>query len=747
MVTVLFCDLVDFTSRSERLDPEEVRAIQSPYYERVRAELEHHGGTVEKFIGDAVMALFGAPIAHEDDPERAVRAALAIRDWAAEQEELRVRIAITTGEALVRLEAEPLSGEGMASGDVVNTASRLQGAAPENGVVVDETTHRATEGMVEYQKATPVTAKGKAEPVAVWEAVQALAPVRPAREPRAAFVGREHELAVLRGAFAGVLLDGSVRLVTLVGVPGIGKSRLVSELLSAIENDGSSVTWLEGRSLPYGAGVTLWALGEIVKAHAGILESDGGEDADEKLRRAVSDALGETTDAAWVHSHLRPLVVPSSDGEPGGDRRAEAFAAWRRFLEGLAAQRPLILVLEDVHWADDTLLDFVEYLVEWAIGAPLLLLATTRPELLDRRPAWSASKKGVATVMLAPLSDEETTRLLASLLERPMFEADQATLLSQAAGNPLYAEEYVRLLGIREGDVEPGTAPETVQGIIAARVDGLPAEEKVLLQDAAVVGGVFWSGAVGVLAGRDRWAVEERLLALERKELLRRERRSAVEGETQYGFNHELMRDVAYGGIPHAERSNKHRRAAEWIESLGRPDDHVELLVHHYLRALEYAPGDDPANTNLATRARLALRDAGDRASALNAFARASGFYREAMRLWPEDEPGRPHLLFGYASALYATGDPRRQQLLEDARAALLAAGDVDTAAEADALLADTWWILGRRDRVEQHLQRAISLGQDSAASPAKARVLAAVARFRDSRGRGKRRSESPRTR
>ena len=732
VVTVLFCDLVDFTSHSERLDPEEVRAIQSPYYERVRAELERHGGTVEKFIGDAVMALFGAPVAHEDDPERAVRAALAIRDFAAEEGLVRIRIAITTGEALVRLEVEPLSGEGMASGDVINTAARLQATAPENGVVVDETTYRATEDVVGYQGAKPVAAKGKAEPVAVWEAVQALAPVRPTREPRAPFVGREHELAVLRDAFAGALLDGSVRLVTLVGVPGIGKSRLVGELFNAIESDGFSVTWLEGRSLPYGAGVTLWALGEIVKAQAGILESDGREDADEKLRRAVSDTLGDTTDAEWVHRHLQPLVVPSSDGEPGGDRRAEAFAAWRRFLEALAAQRPLILVLEDVHWADDTLLDFVEYLVEWAAGAPLFLLATTRPELLDRRPAWSASKPSVVTLMLAPLSDEETTRLLASLLERPLLEAEtQATLLTQAAGNPLYAEEYVRLLAAREGGVEPGTAPDTVQGIIAARVDGLPVEEKVLLQDAAVVGRVFWSGAVGVLAGRDRWAVEERLLALERKELLRRERRSAVEGETQYGFNHELMRDVAYGGIPHADRSNKHRRAAEWIESLGRPDDHVELLVDHYLRALEYAPGDDTANRNLATRARLALRDAGDRASALNAFAEATGLYREALRLWPSDDPERPQLLFGYALALHVTGDQQREQLLEEARAALLETGDLATAAEADALLAEMWWYLGRGDRVEQHLERAMSLVQGGAASSAKARVLATVARFR----------------
>jgi class 3 adenylate cyclase len=418
-VTVFFCDLVDFTAHSERLDPEKVRAIQGPFYRRVRAELERYGGTVEKFIGDAVMALFGAPIAHEDDPERAVRAALAIRDWTAEHGELQVRIAITTGEALVHLEAKPLAGEGMASGDVVNTAARLQAAAPENGVVVDEATYRATDDVVEYWEAKPIAAKGKAEPVGVWQAVRTLAPIRPAREPRAPFVGRAHELAIMRDAFAGALAERSIRLVTLVGVPGIGKSRLVHEFLNDAEHAGTSVTWLQGRSLPYGAGVTLWALGEIVKAHASILESDGEVEAEEKLRRAVTETLGKTKDADWVHGHLRPLIVPPSDGETRGDRRAESFAAWRRFMEALAGQLPLVLVLEDVHWADDTLLDFVEYLVEWASEAPLLVLATTRPELLDRRPAWAASKPGVETVMLAPLSDEETTRLIAALLERP----------------------------------------------------------------------------------------------------------------------------------------------------------------------------------------------------------------------------------------------------------------------------------------------------------------------------------------
>ena len=518
-MSVLFCDVVGFTSQAEQLDPEDVRAIQAPYFGRVRAELERHGGTVEKFIGDAVMALFGAPIAHEDDPERAVRAALAIRDWVTEDGELRVRIAITTGEALVHPEAQPLSGEGMASGDVVNTAARLQTAARENGVLVDETTYRATKEVVDYHRAKPVGAKGKAKPIAVWEVVQALAPIRPTREPRALFVGREHELAVLRDTFASALSDRSIRLVTLVGVPGIGKSRLVHEFVKAAARDGTPVTWRQGRSLPYGAGgVTLWALGEIVKSQARILESDEDGEADEKLRLAVTETLGEGPDAHWVHAHLRPLVVPSSDRGLGGDRRAEAFAAWRRFFEALAAGRPLVLVLEDVHWADDTLLDFVEYLVEWATPVPLLVLATARPELLDRRPAWAASKPNAPTLTLAPLSDEETARLLAALLERPLVAAEtQAALLAQAAGIPLYAEEYARLLGTPEGDAQPGTAPETVQGIIAARIDGLSVEEKALLQDAAVIGKVFWSGGVGILAGRDRWSVEKRLLALERR--------------------------------------------------------------------------------------------------------------------------------------------------------------------------------------------------------------------------------------
>ena len=309
----------------------------------------------------------------------------------------------------------------------------------------------------------------------------------------------------------------------------------------------------------------------------------------------------------------------------------------------------------------------------------------------------------------AALGRGDDTASLSSSNARCSRPRHRQPLLTQAAGNPLYAEEYVRLLAAREGGVEPGTAPDTVQGIIAARVDGLPVEEKVLLQDAAVVGRVFWSGAVGVLAGRDRWAVEERLLALERgapaagASIGRR-------GGDQYGFNHELMRDVAYGGIPHADRSNKHRRAAEWIESLGRPDDTWSYSWTTTSAPSSTRPGTTRANRNLATRARLALRDAGDRASALSAFAEATGLYREALRLWPSDDPERPQLLFGYALALHVTGDQQREQLLEEARAALLETGDLATAAEADALLAEMWWYLGRGDRVEQHLERAMSL-------------------------------------
>ena len=329
------------------------------------------------------MAVFGAPVAHEDDPERAVRAALSIRDTLAEEGELEVRIGITTGEALVALGARPEAGEGMASGDVVNTAARLQAAAPTNGILVDETTFRATERAIEYGEPAAIEAKGKAEPIAVWEALKARARVSVERVGGAPLVGREQEVTLLRETLARVVREREPQLVTLVGVPGIGKSRLVYELFQTIETgDYGLVYWRHGRSLPYGEGVTFWALGEMVKAQAGILESDGPSRRRQKLRQAVERFVGDATDAAWVERRLRPLAGLEAD-EAARDRRDEAFAAWRRYLEAIADERPLVLVFEDLHWADDALLDFVDYLVDWASGVPLLVALHGTPRAAD----------------------------------------------------------------------------------------------------------------------------------------------------------------------------------------------------------------------------------------------------------------------------------------------------------------------------------------------------------------------------
>ena len=702
-MTVLFADLVGFTSRAEEMDPEDVAALLGPYHARLKEELERYGGTVEKFIGDAVMALFGAPIAHEDDPERAVRAALAIREIADEQG-VELRIGISTGEAFVNLDARPDAGETMATGDVVNTAARLQSAAPVNGILVSEQTREATKRAIEYDDAESVQAKGKARPVRVWEAISA-APLQD-RSHTTPLVGRERELGQLREALVRARDDRTPQLVTLVGEPGIGKSRLVYEVFQG----NSDVAWRKGRCLPYGDGVAFWALGEIVKAQLGILESDSIDRAEEKLVSSVDDT--------WVAGHLRPLVGVGEERESLGDRRAEAFAAWRRFLTALAEERPLALVLEDVHWADDALLDFITHLVEWAQESPLLVICTARPELLERRPAW-----GATATALSPLSDAETGRLFSALVEIDASE----DLLTRTAGNPLYAEQYARLLA-EGGSLED--LPTTVQETIAARLDGLPADEKSLLQDAAVIGEVFWSAAVAALAGDDRWAVEERLLALERRELVQREQPSAVQDEEQYAFRHILVRDVAYGQIPRGARADKHRLAAEWIEGIGRSDDHAEMLAHHYLSALEYARAAGRTADELAGRARSALSEAGDRASAVYAFAAAARSYGAALELSSAEDAGRPQLLLRYGRALWMA-DGGGSEVLLDAAEELVASADRERAAEAEVLLARFEWFRGHRDRADSHMERAVELVDDTPRSRSKAYVLGDLARSR----------------
>ncbi len=733
MVSVLFVDLVGFTDRAEQLDPEDVHDLLAPYRTRVQAELERFSGTVEKFIGDAVMALFGAPIAHEDDPERAVRAALAVRDAIAELNDsdpspaLHVRIGITTGEALVTRDARPSEGEGMAAGDVVNTAARLEGAAPVDGILVDEATHRATEQAIEYRQREPVKAKGKTNPLIAWEVVapRARLGVDISFRGAAPLIGRDHELDSLRDAFERARRERAAHLVTLVGVPGIGKSRLVYELWAEMEADRDLyVYWRQGRSLPYGDGVSFWALGEMTKAQAGILENDEVPAAESKLHAAVASAVKDEREASWVEGHLRPLV--GLGGEAGSvERRGEAFAAWRLFFESLAEQRPLVLVFEDLHWADDGLLDFVDQLVEWSTSVPLLVISTARPELLDRRPAWGGGKRSAATISLSPLSERDSGRLVEALTG-----AADPTLVAHAGGNPLYAEEYARMLAQRENGGEL-PLPDSVQGVIAARLDTLPLNEKTLVQDAAVLGKTFWEGGLAHVSSLDSAAAAAGLRMLERKEFLRRERRSSAAGETAYVFRHVLVRDVAYAQMPRARRAEKHRLAAEWIESLAgdRREDLADMVAHHYSSALELAraTGRDPGE--LEDHARRALREAGDRSARLNAFAEATRFYRGALDLWPEDDPERPRLLLSYGRSLFYSSDTG-EGVLTEAAEELLDSGDLEGAAEAQTIVGELAWVTGRREVAFDHFRGAAALLADTRPTRGKAYTLAVLARF-----------------
>ena len=662
VVSVLFCDLVGFTAASEQQDPEDVRARIRPYHARLRQEIERYGATVEKFVGDAVMAVCGAPIAHEDDAERAVRAGLRILEAIVELNEadpgleLHVRVGINTGEAVVAVGARPEQGEGMVTGDVVNTAARIQSAAPVNGVAVAEQTFRATSHIFEYERLEPVSVKGKAEPLSLWWAkgVRDRYGTDVTRQHATPFVGRELERPLLVGTLERATQQRSVQLVTIVGEPGVGKSRLVAELFAYVDAKPVLTRWRQGRCLPYGEGITFWALGEIVKAEAGILESDSAEVAAAKLDAAVSP---EEPERQWLLQRLAPLVGVES-ASPA--ERQELFTAWRRYLEGLAAARASVLVFEDLHWADEALLEFLEHLTEWSQGVPLLIVCPARPELYERRPGWGAGQRNAHTINLSPLSNGETSELVSHLVTTAVLtdELEQA-VLERAGGNPLYAEEFVRLLADRGldqgGDALADSAlPESLQALIAARLDTLSPERKSLLQDAAVIGKVFWGGALAEIGGRDLGELELALHELARKELVRPARTSSMEGESEYSFWHLLVRDVAYSQIPRAERARRHRAAAAWIERKGgeRVEDLAEVLAHHYVQALELAAaaGDAEQVEELARPARRFLALAGERALGLDT-AQAEARLARALELCPADDPERPELLVRWADA------------------------------------------------------------------------------------------------
>jgi class 3 adenylate cyclase len=627
VVSVIFVDMVGFTSLSERLDPEDVQALLRPYHDTVRGEIESFGGVVEKFIGDAIVGMFGAPIAYGDDAERAVRAALTVRDTiqavdeADSRLELKVRIAVNTGEALVIVNARPALGEAMVTGDVVNTAARLQAAAPVGAVLVGEETYRATKDAILYAAAEAVDAKGKEQPVPAWIALQEarLPGDRPARGP---LVGRRHELDLLRGTWERVASESRPHLVTIIGPAGVGKTRLASEFAELVRDRGGRT--VRGRTLPYRESTAYSALAFQLKQLCGIFETDSVEAASRKLHEAVSTLLPQA-ESQEVTKHLGIILGLDAFGTTAD--RDSLFFSIRIFIEAVAADLPTMLVFEDIHWADVALLDLVELLAARLRDLPVLVLALARPQLFDLRPGWGGGLHAHTALPLGPLDVTEaiglaTHRLADGGATESLDRA--ADLAAIADGNPLFIEQLAA--AVAESGDRSAPLPTTVREIIAARLDALPRHERAVLLDAAVAGRVFWRGTLERMTS-DAESLPGALMELERRELISRQTVSAFEGHQQYSFNHVLVRDVAYELLPRAARRDRHREAALFFEGIGGRSGEVgAALARHW-------------------------RDAGDSAKAVDyliaaaehaehgwAKERAAALYREALQLVPETE-------------------------------------------------------------------------------------------------------------
>jgi class 3 adenylate cyclase/tetratricopeptide (TPR) repeat protein len=745
VVTSLFCDLVGFTATSESADPEDVSRMLAAYFAMARAQIESHGGVVEKFIGDAVVGVFGVPAAHEDDPERAVRAALRIVEDAESLEAvggrpLRLRIGINTGEALVRLGITPGSGEGFLAGDAINTASRLQSVAPEMGVAVGSATYEATAQVFDYEELEPATLKGKSGVARVFHAKKPRARLGTdlTRTHDTPFIGREIDLALLKGIFDKTVAAGTVQLVTVVGEPGLGKSRIVAELADYIDARPDLITWRQGRCMPYGEGITFWALGEIVKAHAGILESDPPHVAQTKLDAVLPDG----SERAWFRQRLLPLlgIEATSSAE-----REELFTAWRRFLEQIAEERPTVLVVEDLHWADDAMLAFLEHLADRAEGVPLLVVGTARPDLFERHPDFGRLRNATP-INLSPLSEGETARLVSALLQTAVIPAElQQPILDRAGGNPLYAEEFVRLLKDRGLLLEKGSSwelrdgaevpfPDSLQALIAARLDTLGPEAKSMLADAAVVGKVFWAGAVAAMGGHDLADVADAMRELSRKELVHPTRRSSIEGESEHAFWHILTRDVAYAQLPRSSRASRHVAAARWIESKvpERPEDLADALAYHYATALELAraAGQNELSAELEVPTLRFLTLAGERALGLDTAA-ALGNFERALALTPPGHPDRPEVLVRFGQAALDRGRAAEAaRALEEAISTFRERDDLAAAAGAMLPLVGAMQVLGDARSFEIGAQ-ALAILEPLEPGPELVGALVEVARAR----------------
>jgi class 3 adenylate cyclase len=621
IVSVIFVDLVSFTGTAEKLDPEDVQALLEPYRDAVRGEIESYGGVVEKFIGDAIMGVFGAPTAFGDDAERAVRAALAVRDHVA-TDELQLRVAVNTGEALVQLDAQPGRGEAMVAGDVVNTAARLQTAAAPNSVIVGEETWRATRDVIAYERGDDVVAKGKAQALGAWTALHAAAPAGE-RPLSSTFVGRARELAALTDVWNRVREQRTPHLVTIVAAAGVGKSRLGVEFAEQITQEGGFS--VRGRSLPYRESSAYGALASQLKQLCGIFESDPPEVASAKLRETVAGLLGPSA-ADEVARHLSLLL--GADTSVSVADRETLFFSIRVFIEAVARDRPTMLVFEDLHWADAGLLDLVELLAARLRELPILLLVLARPELLDTRPGWGGGLPASTTLPLGPLTAEEAAQLAHERLAAAREIADRATDVAQmAAGNPLFIEQLAASIAETQ-DAELSLLPATVRGLIAARLDALPPAERSVLLDAAVGGKVFWRGYLERLHGTG--GLGDLLGALERRDLVRRDTVSAIEGEHQFSFTHVLIRDVAYDLLPRPARRERHEQCALFLEeATAEVGEAGAALARHWRDAGEAAK---------AVGYFLHAAEAADQSWAKD---RAVTLYREALGLAADDEQKR----------------------------------------------------------------------------------------------------------
>ena len=646
LVTVLFADLVGFTTQAQDQDPEDTREFLTRYFDLARTIVERYGGTIEKFIGDAVMAVWGAPTAHEDDAERAVRAALDIVDAVpslSDQLGVEVRAGVLTGEAAVTIGA---SGQGMVAGDLVNTASRLQSVAPPGSVLVGEATYRAASGAIDFEEAGEQLLKGKAAPVTAWRARSVVA-LRggegrgTALEPP--FVGRDEDLRLVKDLFHATERESKARLVSIVGQAGIGKSRLAWEFEKYIDGVVEQVFWHTGRSPAYGEGISYWALAEMVRSRAGIAETDAPSIARERLRTTAAEWLPDEAERRWVEPRLAALLA--LEPMPPGSRD-ELFAAWRTFFERIAERGPTALVFEDIHWADDGMLDFVEELLDRSRNRALFVITLARPELFERRPSFGTMLRSSTAMRLEPLEAAQIAEMVRGTVPGIPDEAVEA-IVARAEGVPLYAVETIRMLIDRgalsarpdgryelTAPIDRLAVPETLHALIAARLDALDEGERRLLQTAAVVGQSFAVDALAAVVDESVDELRQRLDNLVKRQLLHVDidPRSAERG--QYQFVQAVVREVAVNSLARSDRRGLHLAVARHYESLG-DEELAGVLASHYVDAYRATPAGPEADA-LAAQARVSLRGAAERATTLHSHAQALSYLEQALSVTTE---------------------------------------------------------------------------------------------------------------